>query len=127
MIPTASRNYDLGWALLRDFLTVPGTARALATKGYGAIPALASESAAFLDAVSGQFPGIDLQVFLDAIAFRTAETEQWLPAFIEITDLRTLQPLYDGEVSAAQILPSYQRDAQQLVDTWFENNRLPSD
>lgn len=125
-IPTASRNYDLGWAVLRDFLTVPQNARALATKGYGAIPALTSESGAFLQSVGGDFPGIDLQVFLDAIPFSTPEAEQWLPSFIEITDLRTLQPLYDGEVSAAEILPKYASDAQRLVDTWFENNRLPS-
>lgn len=125
-IPTASRNYDLGWEVLREFLTVPENARDLATKGYGAIPVLASESSAFFASVGSQFPGIDLQVFLDAIPFCTPETEQWLPSFIEITDLRTLQPLYDGQVSAAEILPSYQRDAQQLVDTWFENNSLPS-
>jgi hypothetical protein len=110
-IPTASRNYDLGWAVLRDFLTVPQNARTLATKGYGAIPALTSESGAFLQSVGGEFPGIDRHVFLDAIPFCTTETEQWLPSFIEIIHLRTLQPLRDGEVSAAQILPKYASDA----------------
>ena len=124
-IPAASGNHDLAWALLRDFLTVSANTRVLATKGYGAIPALKSEAGGFIDAVRGRYPGVDLQVFLDAIPYCTPETEEWYPAFSEIGGLSTLQPLYDGKVSAAEILPKYQQQTQKLVDSWFSTHHLP--
>lgn len=124
-IPAASAHHDLSWAVLRDFLTVPHNERTLATRGYGAIPVLKSESPAFVDYIRGQFPGIDLKVFIDAIPYCTPETEEWYPAFSEIGGLSTLQPLYDGKVSAAEILPKYQKEAQALVDKWFATHTLP--
>ncbi len=124
-IPARSKNHDLAWAVLQDFLTVPNNARTLATRGYGAIPVLKSESAAFIDNVRSQFPGIDLKVFLDAIPYCTPESEEWYPAFGEIGALSTLQPLYDGKVSAAEIMPKYQQQAQALVDKWFATHKLP--
>lgn len=125
-IPKASANHLLGWSVIRDFLTVPGHERTLATQGYGAIPPLKSQSSAFVGYVRDRFPNIDLRVFLDAIPYCTEETEEWYPAFNEISSLDTLQPLYDGTVSAAQILPTYQKQAQALVDKWLANHHLPA-
>lgn len=120
--------HDTAWSLLRYLLTEPDHERRLATRGYGAIPPLKRESAAFGPYIKRRFPGIDLRVFLDAINHGTDESEAWYPAFAKINDLggQYLQPVYDGKASAAEALPKYQAAAQREVDSWFAQHKLPS-
>lgn len=126
-IVAKSRQHDLSWEILRYLLTEPANERTLATRGYGAIPPLKSQSAAFAPYVKRQFPNIDLQVFLDGIDHGTAESEAWYPAFAQVGDLggQFMQPVFDGKAPAAQQLPKYQAAAQKKVDAWFATHKLP--
>lgn len=126
-IVARSRNHELSWQILRELLTVPASERRLATRGYGAIPPLKSQSAAFVPYVKRRYPGIDLQVFLDGIEHGTAESEAWYPAFAQVGDLggQFLQPVFEGKAPAAAQLSKYQVAAQGKVDAWLREHKLP--
>ncbi|MBA2768510.1 MAG: extracellular solute-binding protein [Sporichthyaceae bacterium] len=126
-IVAASSRKDAAFDALRYLLVEPANARELSTKGYGAMSPLRSEQDAFLDQLSGDFPGIDLQLFLDAFPY-SINQEGWFPAFTEVGDLggQFLDPVALGTSTAAEQLPQYQTAAQALVDRWFEENELPS-
>jgi len=126
-IVAASSQPDEAFEALQFLLVEPENARKLSTKGYGAMSPLKSEQGAFLDELKGDFPGVDLQLFLDAFPY-SVNQEGWFPAFTEVGDLggQFLDPVALGEATAAEQLPKYQQAAQALVDGWFEENELPS-
>lgn len=126
-IVAASDQPDEAFEALRFLLVEPENARKLSTKGYGAMSPLRSEQGAFLDELKGDFPAIDLQLFLDAFPY-SFNQEGWFPAFTEVGDIggQFLDPVALGESTAAEQLPKYQQAAQELVDRWFEENELPS-
>jgi len=125
-IVAASDQHDASFEALRFLLTEPANARQLSS-GYGAMSPLKSEQNAFLDQLGGSFPGVDLQLFLDAFPY-SVNQEGWFPAFTEVGDLggQFLDPVALGKSTAAEQLPQYQQAAQALVDRWFEENELPS-
>ncbi len=126
-IVAASSQRQAAFEALQFLLVDPDNARQLTTKGYGAMSPLRSEQGAFLDELQGDFPDIDLQLFLDAFPY-SINQEGWFPAFAQVGDLggKYLDPVALGESTAAEQLPAYQQAAQQLVDKWFEENELPS-
>lgn len=126
-IVAASKHHDEAFEALQYLLVEPDNARELSTKGYGAMSPLRSEQNAFLKSLSGDFPGVDLQVFLDAFPY-SVNQEGWFPAFTEVGDIggQFLDPVALGKSSAAEQLPRYQKAAQALVDRWFGENELPS-
>jgi multiple sugar transport system substrate-binding protein len=128
-IVAASDNHDLSWEVLKFMLTEPDNARTLSVQGYGAMSPLKSESGKFVDELQDRFPGVDLQVFVDALPFSTPEQEEWYPAFLEVNDMsgQFLDAVYQGQAPAAERLPDYQEAAQQAVDKWFETHELPQD
>ncbi len=126
-IVSRSANHEAAFEALRFLLVEPSNARTLSTKGYGAMSPLKSEEGAFIDELSGAFPDIDLQLFLDAIPF-SRNQEEWFPAYTEINDLQGqfLDPVNLGQAEAAPQLRSYQQAAQAAVEQWFETHELPS-
>ncbi|MBA2558502.1 MAG: extracellular solute-binding protein [Propionibacteriales bacterium] len=126
-IVAAGSQPEAAFEALRYLLVEPDNARRLSTKGYGAMSPLRSEQSAFLDELKGDFPGIDLQLFLEAFPF-SVNQEGWFPAFTEVGDLggQFLDPIALGTSTAAEQLPLYQQAAQKLVDRWFQENELPS-
>ncbi|CAN5294434.1 hypothetical protein BH18ACT4_BH18ACT4_03940 [soil metagenome] len=126
-IVAASDHHDAAFEALRFLLVEPANARKLATQGYGAMSPLVSEQSAFLEELEADFPGIDLQRFLDAFPY-SINQEGWFPAFTEVNDMggEFLDPVALGESTAAEQLPQYQEAAQELVDRWFEEHELPS-
>ncbi len=126
-IVARSDGQDAAFEALRFLLVDPANARRLATKGYAAMSPLISERDAFLEEVSADFPGIDLQLFLDALPY-SVNQESWMPAFAEVNDLQSqfLDPVFLDGVPAAEELPRFQQAAQEAVDRWLEDNELPS-
>lgn len=126
-IVAASSQPEAAFEALRFLLMEPANARKLSTDGYGAMSPLRSEQSAFLNELEGDFPDIDLQLFLDAFPY-SVNQEGWFPAFTEVGDLGSqfLDPVALGKSTAAEELPKYQQAAQELVDQWFEENELPS-
>lgn len=126
-IVAASPRRDAAFEALEFLLVDPANARRLATQGYGAMSPLRSEEGAFLEELEGDFPGVDLQLFLDAFPF-SVNQEGWFPAFTEVGDAggEFLDPIALGDATAAEQLPEYQTAAQEMVDQWFEENELPS-
>jgi len=126
-IVAASENQEAAFEALQFLLVEPANARKLSTKGYGAMSPLKSEEGAFLEELEGDFPGVDLQLFLDAFPY-SINQEGWFPAFTQVGDLggQFLDPIALGESTAAEQLPLYQEAAQELVDRWFEENELHS-
>ncbi len=126
-VVAASDKRDAAFEALEFLLVEPANARKLATKGYGAMSPLRSEEGAFLTELESEFPGIDLQLFLDAFPF-SVNQEGWFPAFTQVNDAggEFLDPIALGDAPAADQLREYQRAAQNLVDRWFEENELPS-
>ncbi len=125
-IVAASDRRDAAFEALQFLLVEPANARKLSTKGYGAMSPLRSEEGAFLEELEGDFPGVDLQLFLDAFPY-SINQEGWFPAFTQVNDAggEFLDPIALGDATAAEMLPEYQRAAQELVDRWFEENELP--
>jgi multiple sugar transport system substrate-binding protein len=123
-----SKNVDKAWELLRFMLTEPDNARRLSIQSYGALSPLKSEAGKFVEILKKDFPSVNLQLFADAIPFSSPENEAWFPAFKEINDMggQFLDPVFLGKASAADVLPAYQRAAQEKVDAWFKAHKLPS-
>ncbi len=126
-IVAASDQSDAAFEALKFLLVDPANARRLSTKGYGAMSPLRSEQGAFLEELKPDFPGVDLQVFLEAFPY-SVNQEGWFPAFTQVGDLggQYLDPVALGQSTAAEQLPLYQQTAQKLVDRWFQENELPS-
>lgn len=126
-IVAASDQHDEAFKALKYLLVDPENARKLSTKGFGAMSPLKSEQDAFLDGLAGDFPDVDLKIFLDAFPY-SVNQEGWFPAFTEVGDLggQYLDPIALGKSTAAEQLPQYQEAAQQIVDMWFQENELPS-
>ncbi len=122
-----SKQHEAAFEALRFLLVEPKNARKLSTKGYGAMSPLRSEQGAFLEELKGDFPDVNLQLFLDAFPY-SINQEGWFPAFTQVGDLggKYLDPVALGKSTAGEQLPAYQREAQQLVDQWFKENELPS-
>jgi len=126
-IVAASSQPEAAFEALRFLLVEPANARRLSTRGYGAMSPLRSEQGAFLAELKDRFPGVDLQVFLEAFPY-SINQEGWFPAFAEVGDLggQFLDPVALGQSTAAEQLPMYQEAGQKLVDRWFQENELPS-
>ncbi len=126
-IVAASTQHATAFDALEFLLVDPENARRLSTKGYGAMSPLRSQQGAFLEELQGDFPGVDLRLFLEAFPY-SVNQEGWFPAFAEVGDVggEYLDPVFLGKSTAAARLPEYQRAAQELVDKWFEENELPS-
>jgi multiple sugar transport system substrate-binding protein len=124
-IVAAGTHHDVAWEVLKYMAVDPVREATLAYRGFGAMPALTANAAAFTQGTK-QAAGVDPAVWTAGLGSASTENDSWMPAF---TDVHTLFSgaiaRIAGGTSAATVMPQLQQQAQARIDAWFTANKLP--
>lgn len=124
-IVAASAHQDLAWEFLKFVAVDPAQERQMAYGGFGAMPAVTTNLAAFAQGTQ-QATGVDAAVWQAGLPGASAEYDAWIPAFTSVQDLTTNAfNLILGGARAATVMPQLQTQAQSQITAWFKSHTLP--
>ena len=117
----AGRDHATAWDVLKFMTLDEPNARHLQIDSYGAIPARIDSQAAFKEVLASRFPGVNAQLFLDAIPYAGGDNEDWVPNYAQVRALQNeaFDRLLKGETAVDEELPRLQADAQKAIDEWL--------
>jgi ABC-type glycerol-3-phosphate transport system substrate-binding protein len=115
------KDHETAWDVLRFMTLDEPNASHLQVDSYGAIPARIESLPAFKEGLAGRFPGINVQVFLDAIPHAGGDNEDWIPNYAQVRTLQNaaFDRILKGEATADDELPRLQAAAQKAIDEWL--------
>jgi len=122
------KQQELAWDVAKTLLLDEPQATRLQVESYGAIPSRTDQLPVFKGHLSQRFPGLDAQVFLDAIPYAGGDNEDWLPNFAQVNALKSkaFDMVMLGQATAADALSGLQTEAQEAIDEWLATHQLPS-
>jgi len=124
VIPQASKHKEEAWEVMQ-WLFEPETYDKLIAN-YGCLPADSASMAVWADAQKVKWPGVDFEVFLDALDYvETVNHESWKPNYARVNDVmdRAKGELTSGtNLDVEAVLQAADTEIQALLDEYWTAN-----